>query len=262
MQIFKLVKKFFSLGLTILSNLTNALDCKSMKNCECKVRSEIINVNSNNPMFYPFSIKINKFSKNCNNINDLYARTCVPDVIKNLNAKVFNLMSRTNETRFIKWYESCKCICRLDKIICNNKQKWNKDKCRCECKELIDKGVCEKGYTPNPSNCICECDKACDVGEYLHYENCKCKKNLTDKLINECTKTIEETKLVNITFTEDKNNYEHNSCRVYIVLMIIVLIIFTVITVYLIYYNWSLINNNISCIKFNNRKNFLMKAII
>ena len=55
-------------------------------------------------------------------------------------------MSRTNETRQIKRHESCKCICRLDKIICNNKQRWNKDKCRCECKELIDKGVCEKGY--------------------------------------------------------------------------------------------------------------------
>ena len=261
MQIFRLIKKVFFLGLTILSNFTNALDCISMKNQECKVRPEIININSNNPMFYPFSIKINKCSGNCNNINDLYAKICVPDVIENLNVKVFNLMTRTNEIRHIKWHELCKCICRLDKIICNNKQKQNKDKCTYECKELIDKGVCEKGYTPNPSNCICECDKACDVGEYLHYENCKCKKNLTDKLINECTKTIEETKLVNITFTEDKNNYEHNSCRVYIVLMIIVLIIFTVITVYLIY-NWSLINNNISCIKFNNRKKFLMKAII
>ena len=92
-------------------------------------------------MFYPFSIKINKCSGNCNNINDLYARICVPDVMKNL-----NLMSRTNKTRNIKWHESCKCICRLDRIICNNKQKWNKDKCRCEYKKIIDKGVWEKGY--------------------------------------------------------------------------------------------------------------------
>ena len=55
-------------------------------------------------------------------------------------------MSLTNETRHIKWHETCKCICRLDKIICNNKQRWNKDKCRCECKKLIDKGVCDKGF--------------------------------------------------------------------------------------------------------------------
>ena len=59
--------------------------------------------------------------------------------------------------------------CRLDKIICNNKQWYNKDKCRCECKELIDKGVCKREYTWNPSNCECECDKACDVDEFLDY---------------------------------------------------------------------------------------------
>ena len=100
-----------------------------MKNRECKVRSEIININSNNPMFYPFSIKINECGGNCDNINDQYARICVPDVIKNLNVKVFNLKSRTNETRSIKWHESCKYICRLDKNFCNNKQRWNKDKC-------------------------------------------------------------------------------------------------------------------------------------
>ena len=50
-------------------------------------------------------------------------------------------MSRTNETRSIKWHETCKCVCRLNEIICNNKQKWNKDKCRCECKELIKEYV-------------------------------------------------------------------------------------------------------------------------
>ena len=102
MQIFKLIKKVFFLGLTILSNFTNALDCISMKNRECKVRSEIININSNNPMFYPFSVKINKCSDNCNNINDPYARICVPDTTKDLKVKVFNLMSKTNETRQIK----------------------------------------------------------------------------------------------------------------------------------------------------------------
>ena len=46
---------------------------------------------------------------------------------------------------------------------------------RCKCKELIDKGVCDKGYAWNPSNCECECDKSCDFGEYLDYENCKCR---------------------------------------------------------------------------------------
>ena len=100
-------------------------------------------------------------------------------------------MSLTNETRFIKWHENCKCKCRLDAIICNSKQRWNKNKCKCECKELIDKGVCDKGFVWNPSNCDCECNKSCSIGEYLNYSNCKCRKKLADKLIDECIETVE-----------------------------------------------------------------------
>ena len=77
----------------------NSLECISMKNKECKVRPEIANINSNDPIFYPFSIKVNKCSDNCNSIIDPYAKTCVPDTVKNLNVWVFDLMSLTNETR-------------------------------------------------------------------------------------------------------------------------------------------------------------------
>ena len=138
-----------------------------MNNQPYKARPEIINVSTNNPVFYPFSIKTSKCSGNCNNINDPYAKICVPDVVKDLNVKVFNLMSRTNETKNIKWHETCKCECRLDAIVCNNKQCWNNDKCWCECKELIHKVVCHKDFIWNPSNCECECNKACDFSEYL-----------------------------------------------------------------------------------------------
>ena len=93
-----------------------------------------------------------------------------------MNVKVFNLMSRTNETRHIKWHKTCRCKCRLDTSACNNRQCWNNDKCRCECKELIDKGIQDKRFIWNPSNQECECDKSCDVGEYLDYKNCKCRK--------------------------------------------------------------------------------------
>ena len=94
-----------------------------MKNQESKVRPETINVNSNEPAFYPFSIKTSKCSGSFNNINDPYAEICVPDVINDLDVKVFSLMSRTNETRHIIWHEICKCKCRLDAIVCNNKQR-------------------------------------------------------------------------------------------------------------------------------------------
>ena len=122
MKMFSFVKKMFVLGLAVLSSsITGALNCVSMNNQECKIRPKIADINNNNnPMFYPFSIKINKCSDNCNNINDPHAKICIPDTVKDLNVRVFNLMSRNNETRHIKCYETCKCICRLDKIICNS----------------------------------------------------------------------------------------------------------------------------------------------
>ena len=167
------VLKSVFVGLTILSivNLLTItpLRCISMTIQECKVRPKVVNVNSDEPV-------ASKCTDSCKIINDPYAKMCVPDVVKNLNVKVFNIMSKTNERRHIEWHETCKCKCRLDGSVCNNKQHWNDEKCRCECKELIDEGVCDKGSIWNPSNCECECDKSCDVGEYLDYENCNCRK--------------------------------------------------------------------------------------
>ena len=139
-------------------------------------------------------------------------------------------MTLTNETRHIKWHETCKCICRLDKIICNSKQRWNKDICRCECKELIDKGVCDKGFIFNPSNCECQCDKSCGIGEYLDYSNCKCRKKLVDPLIEECTKNID---IVTID-DEDKSSFSivYIVC---IVLFYIILVICIGVGIYFVY---------------------------
>ena len=107
---FRFIKKVCFTGLTILSsvNLLSAapltltpLRCISMTNQECKVRPHIVHANSDEPVLYPFSIKTSKCGGSCNNINGPYAKMCVPDVVKNLNVKVFNVMSRTNETRQI-----------------------------------------------------------------------------------------------------------------------------------------------------------------
>ena len=80
----------------------NTLDYVSMNSQECKIRTKIIDVSNNEPTFYPYNIKANKCSGNRNNINDPYAKLCVPEVVKNINVKVFNLTSRTNETRHIE----------------------------------------------------------------------------------------------------------------------------------------------------------------
>ena len=95
-------------GFNLLSVIT--LKCISMKNQECKVREEVINNNANNLVFYPFNVKVNKYSGSCNNINDPYTRLCVTNVVKNITAKVFDFMSWKNKTNKIKWHESCKCV--------------------------------------------------------------------------------------------------------------------------------------------------------
>ena len=144
----------------------NFIKFVSINNQKRTIRPQIINIKNNEYSFYPSSIEINKCSSSCNKINDPYAKLCVPDIAKNINAKMFNLMSRTNEIRHTEWHETFKCKCKLDSGVCNNKQRWNNDKCTCKCKELIDKGICDKGFIWNPSNYECECDKSCATGQY------------------------------------------------------------------------------------------------
>ena len=68
------------------------------------------------------------------------------------------------------------------------------------------------------------------------------------------SETIEEVKLAKITLADHESENKYCSCTVYIVLMIAVFTIFTGITTYFVYYDWSLIKNNVSCIKFGSHK--------
>ena len=118
------IKKCLFTGLAFSLTLTdvNLLSCISMNNQECKVRLQIVNVNRDESVFFPFSIKIIKCSGSCSNISNPYAKLCVADVAKNFNVIVFNLMSTTNETMHIEWHETYKCKCRLAQafLIVNN----------------------------------------------------------------------------------------------------------------------------------------------
>ena len=95
------IKKHFFTGVVFLSTLTsiNLLRCISMNNRECKVRPQIVNINGNDPVFLPYTVKTSKCSGSYKNINNTLRKFCVPDVVKNLNVKVFSLVSGTNETR-------------------------------------------------------------------------------------------------------------------------------------------------------------------
>ena len=105
-----------------LSNV-NSLECVSVNNQEFKIRTEVINLNTNEPMFYPYSIKINRCKGSYNTIND-----------------PINI--------------------------------WNH------------------------SSCDCECDKSCDIVEYLDYKNCKCRKKIIDKLVEECSENIDGNEML------------------------------------------------------------------
>ena len=164
-------------------------------------------------------------------------------------------------------------------IICNNKQRWNKDQCRCECKKLIDKGLCDKGYIFNPGNCKCECDKSCNTSQYLDYLDCKWKKKI-DLIVEKCTEydDDDQTKLVNKTVTKNdnktkliiitvtKNNNKtkivnktvENSCKVYIILTIVGKVTSTVYSTYFVYYNRFLIKNKDFCTKYNPHKEIII----
>ena len=102
------IKKCFFTGLAFLSTLKslNLMSFISINNQKYKVRPQIVNVNGDNPAFFPYSVKASKCSGSCNNINNPLAKLCVPDVVKNLNVKVFNLVSGTNETSHIEWHET------------------------------------------------------------------------------------------------------------------------------------------------------------
>ena len=192
-------------GLTIcLFNLfkTKALECLSVINQKSMPRPKILDVNEGvgEALFYPYNVLVNKCSGSCDTFEDPMAKSCVPNVIKKINMRVYNFLMRLNETRNVLWHESCKCICRLDSSVCNSKQISNSNTCSCDYNEDFA-GImsCNKGYMWNPSTCACECDIWCKPGQYLDYKKCVCKNKLISKLISKCTRLINETMMNNKT---------------------------------------------------------------
>ena len=232
-----------NLAISLFSILkVKTLECVSVINEKCMSRPKIIDFNKNEPVFYSLSIKVNKCSGDCNNINDPMAKLCVPNIVKDMNIKVFNLLARINETRKIVGHKTCKCVCRLTSAICNDRQEWNENKCRCECKEdLVSKLACDNGYMWNPSTCSCECDIYCETGQYIDYKNCVCRKKIIDDLIEQCT-SIVDMDIKNNTLSKKS---DESSSNIYFVLFIIFLVLFILFLVVFIYY-WCKNNKGIT----------------
>ena len=179
---------------------TNALECVSVVNQKCIPRPKVLDVNEGvgEDLFYPYNVLVNKCSGSCNTIDDPMAKLCVPYIIKRVNMKVYNFLMRLNETRNVLWHESCKCVCRLNSSVCNDKQIWNSDSCRCDCNEDFPGIIsCDKGYTWNPSTCECQCDMWFKPDQYLDHKNCICKNKLIVRVIAERTSVSNETMINN-----------------------------------------------------------------
>ena len=208
---------------------TKALECVSLINRKCMPRPKILDINEGvgEALFYPYNVLVNKCSGSCNTFDNPIAKLCVPNVIKRVNMQVYNFLMRLNETRNVLWHESCKCICKLNSSICNNKQIRNGDTCRCDCNEDFAGIInCTKGYTWNPSTCECQCDTWCKPGQYLDHKNCICKNKLVGRLIEECTRVINETMMNNNNY-DNVNNYYYNVITyAFIGLFLLALVIF------------------------------------
>ena len=140
-----------SLTISLFSMIkTRTLECLSVINRKCMSRPKILDVSEGigEALFYLYNVLVNKCSGNCNTLDNPMSKVCVPKVIKNVNIKFYNFLMMLNETRNVLWHESCRCVCKLNSLVCNNKQIWNSDTCRCDCNEDFAGIInCTKRYT-------------------------------------------------------------------------------------------------------------------
>ena len=213
---------------------TKALKCVSVVNQKCMPRPTILDVNEGvgEALFYPYNVQVNKCSGSCNTLDNPMAKLCVLNVIKGVNMQVYNFLMRLKETRNVLWHESCKCVCKLNSSVCNNKQIWNDDTCDTN-EDFAGVLSCDKGYTWNPSFCECQCDKWRKPGQYLDHKSCVCKNKLVGRLIEKCTSVINET-MINNKDSGSNNTLRNVFIGLFSVAVLIVLICFCVFA----YFKW------------------------
>ena len=127
--------------------------CLLLKNQECSVKKVIV---GNDYMTFSYKIKVDKCIGSCNDKDNPYFKICLPDSVKNISVKSFDLISQKTVFKNISFHQSCKCGCLLGEKVCKNLQRWNKEKCRCECLKIKN---CDIDYSWNASNCKCKLNK-------------------------------------------------------------------------------------------------------
>ena len=168
---FGFIKKVMIL---ILSIPLISVYCLLLKNQECGVRKVIVD---SDYMTFPYKIKVDECVGSCNDAENPYFKVYLPDAVKIISGKSLDLISGKSVLKNISFHQSCKCGCLLGEKVCNNKQKWNKEKCRCE---YLKEEKCSGNSFFNVVNCSCEMKKApalikeeCDIetSETIECEN-------------------------------------------------------------------------------------------
>ena len=216
---------------------TRALECVSVINRKCMPRPKILDVNEGvgEALFYPCNVLVNKCNGNCDTINNPMAKLCVPGIIERVKMQVYNFLMMLNETRSVLWHESCKCVCKLNSSVCNNKEIWNSDTCRYDCNEDFASIInCTKGYTWNPSTFQCQYDTWCKPDQYLDHKNCICKNKLIGRITEECKSVINETMINNKDNIDNDNTITNIFIGLFSIVMFAVIVCFCVF----VYFKW------------------------
>ena len=169
----------FIVLLSSIVNASNHTKCVLLSNQKCMIHPTLNGLRPNEYsqefLYYPFSIKLDRSFEICNTLNDLSNKICIPNKTEDLNLSVLEMITGINEPKTLTKDISCECKCKFDRRKCNSSQWWNNDKCQCECKKRY---VCEKDYVWNPALCNNEngnnlasimakitCDETIDIKE-------------------------------------------------------------------------------------------------
>ena len=87
-----------------------AKKCVSLNNQLCLTRPTLTDVSPKEFPYYPYFVSVDKCSRSCQAIDDLYAYRCILNIGKNTNIKIFSLMSNFNESRFLAQENLCVCV--------------------------------------------------------------------------------------------------------------------------------------------------------
>ena len=178
-------------------------------------------------MTFPYKIRADRCIGGCNDKDNPYFKVFLPEFIKNISVKSFDLLSKKKFLKNISFHQSCQCGCLLDEKVCNNLQKWNKDKCRCECLNIKN---CDIGYSWNVNNCRCEMKK---LAALIETEECDVE---TDEIknISECKAFPKNKTITLIKKVKD--------CKPFIGVSILFLCVSVILTGIMIYFYLKLKN--------------------